>query len=134
MGNVEVIGRGGIQFTSAGKGITHSEYNHSKPQSTRFKTKYIGREDDDEEDYDYLYLNGNNKNITQTKKEKLEEVEEGKEVHFLQLWCLPDRKGLNPSYQTKEFTDEQKTNTLCQLISPKVCCCLDGYYYYINGK
>lgn len=27
MGNEEVIGRGGIQFTSAGKGITHSEYN-----------------------------------------------------------------------------------------------------------
>lgn len=41
MGNQEVIGRGGVQFTSAGKGIMHSEYNHSKTESVHFLQLWV---------------------------------------------------------------------------------------------
>jgi redox-sensitive bicupin YhaK (pirin superfamily) len=73
MSNQEVIGRGGVQFTSAGSGIMHSEYNHSR----------------------------------------------SKPVHFLQVWLKPDQRGLKPSYQTAEFTDEEKHGKLCLIVTSK---------------
>jgi len=36
MGNIETIGRGDVQFTSAGTGIRHSEYNSSKTEWVHF--------------------------------------------------------------------------------------------------
>lgn len=42
------------------------------------------------------------------------------EVHFLQIWCKPNKKNLKPSYITKSFTDQEKLNKLCHIISPKV--------------
>jgi hypothetical protein len=36
MGNHEVLGRGGIQFTSAGSGIRHSEFNGSDKEMVHF--------------------------------------------------------------------------------------------------
>jgi len=36
MSNREVIKRGGVQFTSAGAGIIHSEYNHSHKKPVHF--------------------------------------------------------------------------------------------------
>mmetsp|Transcript_43089 Transcript_43089/g.69949 ORF Transcript_43089/g.69949 Transcript_43089/m.69949 type:complete len:297 (-) Transcript_43089:25-915(-) len=41
MGNVEVIPRGAVQFTSAGTGITHSEYNHSKSEPCHFLQLWV---------------------------------------------------------------------------------------------
>lgn len=62
MGNGSVIRPGDVQRLSAGTGITHSEYNHSKTES----------------------------------------------VHFLQIWFQPDTQNVQPSYEQKAFTDEEK--------------------------
>jgi len=70
MGNLENLKRGEVQFTSAGTGIRHSEYNRNKQD----------------------------------------------EVHFLQIWAKPNVKGLKPSYITRKFTDEQKTDKLVRLL------------------
>ncbi|KAF2736752.1 RmlC-like cupin [Polyplosphaeria fusca] len=70
LGNLENLKRGEVQFTSAGTGIRHSEYNRNK---------------DDE-------------------------------VHFLQIWAKPNKKGLKPHYQTKKFTDEQKQDKLVRIM------------------
>lgn len=70
MGNLETIRRGEIQFTSAGTGIRHSEYNRNKDQ----------------------------------------------DCHFLQIWAKPNVSRLAPSYKTRKFTDEMKTDRLCRLM------------------
>jgi redox-sensitive bicupin YhaK (pirin superfamily) len=33
-------------------------------------------------------------------------------VHFLQIWVLPERNGLKPSYEQKPFSDEEKRGRL----------------------
>lgn len=40
------------------------------------------------------------------------------EVHFLQIWLLPDKKGIKPSYEQKTFTDAQKRGRLALVASP----------------
>ena len=69
MGNLENLKRGDVQFTNAGTGIRHSEYN-------RHDT----------------------------------------ECQFLQIWSKPNKRGLTPHYETKRFTDEQKTDKLCRIM------------------
>lgn len=39
-------------------------------------------------------------------------------VHFLQIWILPDRRGLEPGYEQKRFPAEAKTDRLCVVASP----------------
>lgn len=70
MGNLENLRRGEVQFTSAGTGIRHSEYNRNKNE----------------------------------------------DAHFLQIWAKPNVSGLKPSYATKKFTDEQKTDKLVRIM------------------
>lgn len=70
MGNLENLKRGEVQFTSAGTGIRHSEYNRDKKD----------------------------------------------EVHFLQIWAKPNKKGLRPHYETKKWTDEEKTDKLVRIM------------------
>ncbi|KAF2786365.1 RmlC-like cupin [Melanomma pulvis-pyrius CBS 109.77] len=70
MGNLENLKRGEVQFTSAGTGIRHSEYNRNKEA----------------------------------------------EVHFLQIWAKPNKSGLKPHYETKKFSDEQKTDKLVRIM------------------
>lgn len=43
---------------------------------------------------------------------------QGQTTHFLQIWLLPSRKGLEPGYEQKRFSDAAKTNALCLVASP----------------
>lgn len=72
MGNGSSIKPGDIQIMSAGKGVTHSEFNGS----------------------------------------------DSDEVHFLQIWIMPDAANQNPDYQQKSFDPEEMHNQLRVVISP----------------
>ena len=39
-------------------------------------------------------------------------------THFLQIWILPNVKGIAPSYEQKTFPDEQKRGKLRLVLSP----------------
>jgi redox-sensitive bicupin YhaK (pirin superfamily) len=66
-----VIRPGDVQRMSAGRGVTHSEYNASQQEL----------------------------------------------VHFLQIWLLPNQRGLAPSYEQKTFSPESKDGKLVLLAS-----------------
>lgn len=72
MGNGSIIRPGDIQVMCAGKGITHSEFNHSKE----------------------------------------------KPVHLLQIWILPEKRGLKPSYEQHKIDMEKKMGQLNLIVSP----------------
>ena len=72
MGNGSLIHPGEVQRMSAGTGIVHSEFNHSKTDP----------------------------------------------VHLLQIWIMPERKGISPGYEQRKFSPEQKRNKFCLLASP----------------
>jgi hypothetical protein len=66
IGTGSVIRPGEVQRMSAGRGVRHSESNHSENES----------------------------------------------VHLLQIWIMPDEQGIEPSYEQKNYTDEEKRNQL----------------------
>jgi len=39
-------------------------------------------------------------------------------VHFLQIWILPERGGITPSYEQKKFEDDERRGTLRLVASP----------------
>ena len=43
---------------------------------------------------------------------------EDKDVHFLQIWIVPDQKGVKPRYQQVHFPDTEKRGRLRLVISP----------------
>jgi len=72
MGNASTIVPGEVQRMSAGTGVLHTEFNHSKTDP----------------------------------------------VHLLQIWLLPERNGLAPSYEQTFFPDEEKRGRLRLVASP----------------
>ncbi|PYP99560.1 MAG: quercetin 2,3-dioxygenase [Acidobacteria bacterium] len=72
MGHREVLRPGELQRMSAGRGVTHSEYNPSREEP----------------------------------------------LHFLQIWILPDRRGLEPGYEQKEFPEKDRTGRLRLVAAP----------------
>lgn len=47
-----------------------------------------------------------------------EQNESDKEVHFLQIWALPWKRGLTPRYHTKTFPEEAKRENFVPILSP----------------
>jgi redox-sensitive bicupin YhaK (pirin superfamily) len=43
---------------------------------------------------------------------------ESQRTHFLQIWILPERNGIKPSYEQKNFSDEQRRGQLRLVASP----------------
>lgn len=72
MGTGSIIRPGDVQRMSAGTGITHSEFNPSSEEGTR----------------------------------------------FLQLWIVPEKAGLAPSYEQKTFPDEERLDRLRLVVDP----------------
>ncbi len=72
LGNGGVMRYGDVQRMSAGTGIRHSEFNHSRDEA----------------------------------------------VHLLQIWLLPERAGLPPSYEQKAFPHADKRGKLRLVASP----------------
>lgn len=43
---------------------------------------------------------------------------ETEDLHFLQVWIIPDERGLEPGYEQKEFTPAQRRNVLLPVAGP----------------
>lgn len=43
---------------------------------------------------------------------------EDEEVRFIQIWIIPREQGLEPSVESRQTTEEERTNTLLRVIGP----------------
>ncbi len=47
-----------------------------------------------------------------------EKNQSNEELHFLQIWILPERQGLTPSYEQKAFTEQERQGRFRLVVSP----------------
>ncbi|KZT70862.1 RmlC-like cupin [Daedalea quercina L-15889] len=40
------------------------------------------------------------------------------QIHFLQIWSLPSKRGLTPTYYTRHFTDDEKRDKWALIVAP----------------
>lgn len=40
-------------------------------------------------------------------------------LHFLQIWIIPERGGITPSYEQKQFSEEERRGTFRRIASPQ---------------
>lgn len=71
MGTGSVLRYGDVQRMTAGRGVTHSEFNSSRIEP----------------------------------------------VHFLQIWILPEQRGLDPAYEERRFSRAEKEGALRRIVS-----------------
>ncbi|KAK4047690.1 hypothetical protein OIV83_005198 [Microbotryomycetes sp. JL201] len=45
-------------------------------------------------------------------------AEGGENLHFLQVWATPQKRGLTPTYYTRFFCEKEKTNKLVLVVAP----------------
>jgi redox-sensitive bicupin YhaK (pirin superfamily) len=43
----------------------------------------------------------------------------GEELHFLQIWVVPERQGLTPSYEQKAFSKQERQGRFRLVVSPE---------------
>jgi quercetin 2,3-dioxygenase len=72
MGHGAVLKRGDVQHMTAGRGVVHSEFNHSQDDALR----------------------------------------------LLQIWIIPEKRGLVPDYQDRHFDEQTKVGRLRIIASP----------------
>lgn len=86
-GNEGTIRKGEIQVMSAGTGVLHSEFNHSKNE----------------------------------------------DLNLFQIWIEPNKKGVKPRYDQRQFAFQDKVNEWTQLVSPMENPKEDGVKIYQNA-
>lgn len=88
MGTAETLGRGAVQFMTAGRGVKHSEHNLLSEPVTAVSASAAGGQ--------------------QPQPEPL---------RFLQLWITPSRRGLKPNYGSYTSTEAERRGGFAHLVS-----------------
>lgn len=97
MGNLEIMKRGDLQMTSAGQPLSIALSLALSPWPHRDSLSSVTGTGIRHSEY--------NRNPS-------------KQVHFLQIWALPNQRRLKPTYYTRHVTDEQKRSGLVRIVGP----------------
>ena len=108
LGNAEVLRRGDVQFTSAGVGMEHSEFNAHPLELVHFlqvrphrliRCCSLRR-----------FMSGS---ATHPRYHRLRSL-----CVSTKVWVLPHTEGLRPQYHTRQWSDEDKRGKLVLILSP----------------
>jgi len=108
LGNKEALGRGCVQYLSAGTGIAHSEMNDHPTLTTRFLQVRAA-----------LLLPAHvwlTRACTSAAARAAICVVHISTAHLAQVWITPDERGHTPQYGSTQFTAADRHNTLLLLL------------------